>query len=240
MYLLFSVILSVILLMAAIYVIVLNAQENNSSPNKHLDIDTQPDASRTESSLSKRVDLSLLLPPQFIVLDLETTGLNPIKDEIIEYGAILITLGTDNHKGFHILVKPKRQIPPLITKITGITQDMVDREGATPEKALPQFIEFIQDLPLVTFNAEFDMAFLLNTAKKYDHVINNRYTCALKRARRAWPGLESYRLQDLAKLGNLPSDDSHRALGDCKRAALIFIFATEELGQKVRWTVPKK
>jgi DNA polymerase-3 subunit epsilon len=180
--------------------------------------------------------LSTLLPPQFIVFDSETTGLNPILDEIIEVGAIRVTLGSDNHDGFQTLVKPRKKVPRRITEITGISQEMVDSEGLTLADVLLQFIEFIQELPLITFNAEFDMGFLWNAAKSHGFVINNRYTCALKRARRAWPGLESYRLVDLAKIGGLPDDDTHRALGDCRRAAIIFTSATSTLGQKVRWT----
>lgn len=185
------------------------------------------------------VDLSKLLPLQFVVLDLETTGLSPHHDEIIEIGAILVTIDSDNHTGFQTLVMPERKVPRRITKITGITQDMVNSEGLQLEDALAQFMEFIGDLPLVTFNAEFDMGFLHNAAKKHGKVINNRYTCALKRARRAWPGLRSYRLVDLAKMGKLSDEDTHRALGDCKRTMIVFTAATSTLGQKVRWTKPR-
>jgi DNA polymerase III epsilon subunit family exonuclease len=184
----------------------------------------------------KIIDLPALLPLQFIVLDLETTGLNPHRDEIIEFGAIRVTIDSDNHSGFQTLVRPERKVSRKITGITGITQDMVNSEGLQLEDALTQFIEFIGDLPLVTFNAEFDMGFLHSAAKKHGKVINNRYTCALKRARRAWPGLQSYRLVDLAKMGKLSDEDTHRALGDCKRTMIVFTAATSTLGQKVRWT----
>jgi DNA polymerase III epsilon subunit-like protein len=116
---------------------------------------------------------------------------------------------------------------------------MINGEGVGLEDALVQFMEFIGDLPLVTFNAEFDMGFLNCAAKKHARVINNRYTCALKRARRAWPELQSYRLKDLAKMGKLSDEDTHRALGDCKRTMIVFTAATSALGQKVRWTKPR-
>ena len=122
--------------------------------------------------------------------------------------------------------------------MTGITQEMVDNDGMPLDQALSQFKEFIGELSIVTFNAAFDMGFLHNAAKRHGIALPNSYTCALKRARRAWPGLPSYRLVDLAKWGNLSDTDTHRALGDCLRAALVFTSASSVLGQKVRWTKP--
>jgi DNA polymerase III epsilon subunit-like protein len=80
------------------------------------------------------------------------------------------------------------------------------------------------------------MGFLHSAAKRNGLVIKNRYTCALKLSRRAWPGLPSYRLADLARIGKLPDDDAHRALADCKRTMLIFIAAASEVGKGIRWT----
>ena len=193
--------------------------------------------SATRHSVDVR-PLTSLLPEQFIVLDLETTGLDPSRHEIIEYGAIRANTDSDTHTGFRTLVIPRKKIPQKITEITGITQAMVELEGLPPIEAFTQFVEFIGDLPLVTFNAQFDMAFLYSAAREHGITINNRYACALKRARRAWPGLQSYRLADLAKMGKLSDEDSHRALGDCKRALIVFTAATSKLGQKVRWTSP--
>lgn len=186
----------------------------------------------------KPVVISSLLPQQFIVLDLETTGLNPLVDEIIEFGAIHVSLDSDTHKSFQTLVKPKRKVPRKITEITGITQEMVDTEGIELIDALTEFIEFIGDLPIVTYNAEFDMGFIHNAARGQGIIINNRYACALKRARRAWPTLPSHRLAYLAEVGGLPNDDAHRALGDCMRALTVFVSATTILNQKVRWSKP--
>lgn len=185
-------------------------------------------------------ELTDMLPHEFVVLDLETTGLDSSRDEIIEFGAIRVTLNSQTHKAFQTLVKPVKRIPTKITKITGISQEMVEQDGLPLQVALRDFVEFIGDLPLVTFNAEFDMGFLLSAARQHGLTIANRYTCALKRARRAWPGLPSYRLVDLAKRGHLECDDAHRALGDCTRALIVFTAATSQLGQKVRWTKPSE
>lgn len=121
--------------------------------------------------------------------------------------------------------------------MTGITQAMVMAEGRLLYEVFSEFLTFIGNLPLVTYNASFDMAFLRNTAKRFGQVIENPYTCALQMARRAWPELESYRLVDIARLRNLPEDGGHRALGDCRRALLIFTSATSAYGGTVAWTV---
>lgn len=178
------------------------------------------------------------LPAEFVVLDLETTGLNPALDEIIEVGAIRTNRETGARICFQALVRPEREVPRHITRMTGISQAMVDREGRCLSDVLAEFIVFIQDLPLVTYNAAFDMGFLQSAAEKVSLPINNRYTCALQMARRAWPDLPSHRLVDLARIRNLPNDDNHRALGDCRRALLIFTAAASECGGKIRWTIP--
>jgi DNA polymerase III subunit epsilon len=194
----------------------------------------------TKQSASSTVDFSML-PQQFVVLDLETTGLDPIKHEIIEFGAIKVNLGSDTHPTFQTFVKPERKVPKRITEITGITQAMVDAEGRPLAAALTEFMEFIQDLPVVTFNAEFDMGFLQNAARRNGFAISNRYTCALKLVRRAWPGLPSYRLADLAKMGNLADDDTHRALGDCRRAVTVFTSSASRIGMTIKWSrLPKE
>lgn len=177
-----------------------------------------------------RSDLSIL-PERFVVFDLETTGLKSDSHEIIEIGAIRVNRDSDNHDTFQALVRPSKKIPKKITEITGITQDMVEKDGDSLETALAQFIEFVGDLPLVSFNAEFDMAFL-TTAVQKNHagaLANNRVSCALKMSRRAWPGRKSYRLTDLAKDGGLSADGTHRALGDCKRAMIVYTAAAAKL-----------
>lgn len=176
------------------------------------------------------VDLSRV-PERFVVFDLETTGLDPIRHEIIEISAIRVNRDSDLHDTFQSLVKPQRRISKRITQINGISQAMVEREGKPLEDVLRDFAEFIGDLPLISFNADFDMAFLLRSAKRHEIVIRNRPSCALKLARRAWPGRETYRLCDLAKDGNLSGEGAHRALEDCKRTVIVYTAAMSKLGQ---------
>jgi DNA polymerase III subunit epsilon len=181
---------------------------------------------------TKKPNLSIL-PERFVVLDLETTGLRSDIHEIIEIGAIRVNRDSTEHDGFQTLVKPEKKIPKKITELTGITQEMVEREGVDLDKALRDFVEFAGELPLVTFNAEFDMAFLnaATAATQTSSLRRNSVSCALKMARRAWPGRKSYRLADLARDGGLSTGGSHRALDDCKRALIVYTAAASKLGR---------
>lgn len=165
------------------------------------------------------------LPPQFVVFDLETMGLRPAVDEIIEIGAIRIT----RHSSLQMLVRPANPIPRQISHLTGISQAMVDSDGIALKEAIDSFVEFIGDLPLVSYNAKFDMAFLEQSARRCNVVIKNPATCALEMTRRAWPRRESYRLADVAGDGGMSVDDSHRALGDCRRTASVYACAALKL-----------
>ena len=169
------------------------------------------------------------LPDTFIVFALETTGLNPDTDEIIEIGAMRVHRISDKHEAIQVLVKPSQKIPKKTTGLTGISQEMVDAEGQPIEDVLKAFVEFIGDLRLVSYDAEFNMAFLYRAADRYSISINNPVSCALKMSRRAWPRRKSFRLLDMAKEINLNVGDSRRTLGDCLRVAGIYLAAAREL-----------
>jgi DNA polymerase III subunit epsilon len=176
----------------------------------------------------------LLVPQRFVVLDLETTGLNPYRNEIIEIGAIKVDVASLNFPTFQVLVKPEKKIPREATEINGITQEMVEKDGVVLAEALNNFREFVGDLPFVTYNADFDMKFLWCAGDRNGIRFDNRYCCALKRARRAWQGLPSYRLDYLAEVLKIKGN-AHRALGDCQRALPVFIGATAAIGKKGSW-----
>jgi DNA polymerase III epsilon subunit family exonuclease len=138
---------------------------------------------------AQRLSLLQVLPPEFIIADIETTGLDPLRREIIEIAAIRVNRDFDLHETFTGLVKPKRKISAKISSITGITNDMLAREGERLEDVVVEFLDFVGDRPLVFYNAEFDMAFLARAAHRVSRRIENPVTCALGMARDAWPGL---------------------------------------------------
>ena len=171
-----------------------------------------------------------LLPETFIIFDLETTGLNASRHEIIEVAAIRFKKGTTTHETLQGLVKPKKPVPQEITDLTGITQEMVDRDGEPLHEVLAAFAAFVGDRRLVSFNAEFDMAFLQAAAKGSGlPAFSNPVSCALKMARRAWPKRKSFRLDDLASDGQFQKGAAHRALEDARRALIVYAAAVAQL-----------
>lgn len=175
-----------------------------------------------------KVDLSML-PEQFIVFDLETTGLRSDTHEIIEIAAIKVNTLSNKHQTFQALVKPKKKIPKKITELTGITQKMVDKDGDDIEEVLKEFIDFIGDLRLVAFNAPFDMSFLLKSSNDHGIDIKNPVSCALEMFRKAFPDEESYKLVDIAKRSGFPTEGAHRALNDCRVALPVYTTAASAL-----------
>jgi DNA polymerase III subunit epsilon len=170
------------------------------------------------------------IPEKFIVFDFETTGLDCYKHEIIEIGAIKVDRDGVNHETYQILVKPNKRFAKKITEITGITKEMLEKDGVPIEKALPEFLNFIEDLPLVAFNSEFDMGFLsIANERLGNKKLKNKVSCALKLARKAWPGRDSYKLSSLAEDGGLSTEDAHRALGDCRRTMTVYASAVEKI-----------
>lgn len=169
------------------------------------------------------------IPSCFAVVDVETTGLDCARHEIIEIGAIRAHRDSQIHETFHALIRPTRKIPFRITEITGTTQAELDSNGESIESVLQEFIEFVGDLPLVAYNAEFDMGFLRASARRCKLRIGNGATCALKLARRAWPGLRNYKLTTVASAGGLSVAGAHRALRDCEMAMTVYAAAKEEL-----------
>ena len=172
------------------------------------------------------------LPDTFVVFDLETTGIDASQHEIIEIAAIRFKKGRTAHETLQGLVKPKGAVPLKITELTGITQGMVDRDGEPIRDVLEEFRAFFGDLRLVSFNAEFDMAFLQTAAKNNGlPAFKNPTSCALQLARKAWPNRKSYRLDDLASDGQFNSGTAHRAMEDARRALIVYAAASAALNE---------
>lgn len=231
-----QVLLLCVLVIVAVIIIVLRTRSESQVEDPRIIAPVEPDLSVEVAASASETPVNFsMLPRQFVVLDLETTGLDPARHEIIEIGAIRVSLDSKDQLAFGTLVKPEKKIPRRSTEINGITQAMVDTDGRSIQEALAELIEFIQDLPLVAFNADFDIKFLQAAARKHGYVFTNRYTCALKLARRAWPGLPNYKLINLAKMGNLPVDDAHRAVSDCQRVLIVFTGAASVYGKRIQW-----
>jgi len=174
----------------------------------------------------------------FIAFDLETTGIQPRTDAIVEIGAVRFN-GAEPAETFCTLINPGRPIPPGASAVNGITDDMVaDQPGV--ETVLTDLADFCGDLPLVAHNAPFDFKFLLKTVEEHKARAPKGVvldTCAL--ARIVFPGMPNYKLGTLVRRFGFPSGTFHRAEEDsvyCGRLFARIVEALEKAGQPA--TVP--
>ena len=153
--------------------------------------------------------------PDYVIFDLETTGISPYNDSIIEISAVKV-IGGKVVDTFSTLVNPRRPIPYGATAVNGITDDMVEGEPYI-EEVLPGFNAFIEDFVLVGHNiASFDMKFIWKAATEHlGQTFSNDYIDTLPMARKRLPKLAHHRLVDLAEYYNISTEGAHRALNDC-------------------------
>lgn len=157
----------------------------------------------------------------YVAIDIETTGLSPFDDEIIEIGAVLIDNGIVVDS-LETLINPGVPIPPKISQLTGITTLMV-ASAPSPEVALGDFVDFIGNYPLVGHNVNFDVNFLYDKAYLYlHHAIKNDFVDTLRLARRAVHGLPDHKLGTLLNYHNIEAKHAHRALDDAENTAMLY------------------
>ena len=168
---------------------------------------------------------------EFVVFDIETTGLNSHTNEIIEIGAVKIKAGRIVDR-YSQLINPGRPIPYHITEITSITDEQVANEPKIDE-VIGKFVDFVGDAVLVAHNAPFDMGFIKREIKKY---LNIDYQCSvidtLQMARDLFPDLKKYGLGDLNKTLGLALEKHHRAVDDSQATANMFIIFLEKYKEK--------
>lgn len=166
---------------------------------------------------------------EVVIADIETTGLDETKHEIIEIAAIRVGSDFQRRASFSTLVQPTRKVPKKITEITGISDEAVRKNGVTLANALDQFLVFVGNRHLVFYNSDFDMKFLDEAAYKADRRLDNSVSCALEMARDAFPGLKNYKLATVAAALGGKTDGAHRALDDCEMTLKVYTEAASKL-----------
>ena len=158
----------------------------------------------------------------YVVFDLETTGLSPVNDSIIEIGAVKI----QNKKvvdRFSTFVNPKIPIPYNIEQLTGIDDSMVV-DADTIENILPEFLKFCDGAVMVAHNAEFDVTFIREKTKT---ILGKAFECTVvdtvSLARALIPNLGKFTLDHVAKALNVSLLHHHRAVDDAECCADIFL-----------------
>ena len=170
----------------------------------------------------------ILFPEKYVVVDIETTGLSPRYDEIIEISAIRYDSGKKVDV-FSTLVKPDNEIDDYITELTGITNEMV--EGApTIDDCINDFIDFMGEDIVIGYNVNFDINFLYdNLLECKNEVVKNDFVDVMRIARKALPELKHHRQKDIASYFGIPLLGAHRAEVDCEVCNECFVALKDEI-----------
>lgn len=156
----------------------------------------------------------------YVVIDLETTGLNPRQDEIMEIGAVKTRNGEVIDE-FHTFVKPE-QLKEKSLKITGITEEML-KNAPRIEEVVERLYDFLEGCVLVAHNADFDVTFLQNTFSKFGLSFNPPYIDTLRLANALLRNkIKSFSLDKLVDYFGLGTFQHHRALDDARVTVKVF------------------
>ena len=180
--------------------------------------------------LSKKAGIKLdTFVSDYVVFDLETTGVSPYSDKVVEISAVKVK-GDKVVDEFSSLVNPKCHISAGASAVNGIYDDMVEDEPAFDE-VLPKFIDFIEDLPLMGHNIQaFDLAFIYRDCKEIlGAVPDNDYIDTVLIARKCMPEMAHRRLTDLATHFGISIKGAHRALKDSRMTQQVYEHLRNEM-----------
>lgn len=170
---------------------------------------------------------------EFTIFDTETTGLDAgLGDRIVEIAGIRFR-GRERIGTFQSLVNPQRAISPAAFAVNKISPQML-KYAPTIETVIPEFLSFIGDSYLCSYNAPFDLDFLNSELKRIDKdPLNDKVVIdILKMARRLLPGLERYALWFVTERLGIAGRQEHRALSDVELTLQVFYKLKEKLENK--------
>jgi len=163
----------------------------------------------------------LISETDFVVCDVETTGMSPYSNRITEICMLKLRNGVlvDSYES---LVNPGQYIPPFITRLTGISNSLV--QNAPPFSSVAEDVaKFIENAAFVAHNASFDWGFVNGELTRAGvGALSNNTLCTVKLSRRVIPGMRSYSLGKLAASLDIPIRKRHRARGDCEATTDLF------------------
>ncbi|MEM1122955.1 MAG: exonuclease domain-containing protein, partial [Bacteroidota bacterium] len=170
----------------------------------------------------------------YAIVDIETTGGKASRDRITEV-AIALHDGKKVIDTYETLINPETIIPFGITRLTGITQGMVEDAPKFYEVA-KKIVEMTDKAVFVAHNVRFDYGFIREEFRRLGYTYSRRQLCTVRLTRNTFPGLRSYSLDNLIRHFKIPFRNRHRAMGDVEATTVLFekILAKEESEQKMK------
>ena len=166
--------------------------------------------------------------PCYVLLDLETTGGNPVNCRVTEIAAVRFENGQEVAR-WSSLVNPGTSIPALIQNLTGISNAMV-ADAPSFDEVAPQLLKLLDGAVLVAHNVRFDHGFLLNEFARMDTPLRVKTLCTVRLSRKLYPQYKSHGLDAIMQRHGLTTLARHRAMGDVDLMQGFLQIATQELG----------
>ncbi len=178
-------------------------------------------------------------PRSFVCIDIETTGLSPVYDDIIEVSGIRVTDGSITDT-FSETINIGRPLPPFIVALTGITDKELQNSNCA-ENVLTRFCSFVGGDILLGHNVNFDINFLYDKClEKTGILFENDFVDTLKIGKKLLPQLKHHKLDDLAEYYDIPPRTLHRALGDCEMTVNCYFRMLDSIEDEITFYTAKR
>lgn len=173
----------------------------------------------------------ILFPDQYVIVDIETTGLSPEWDDIIEVSGVRYNKDFEEIDHFSELVQPEgvplpeggyHYVSEFITDLTGITNEMLANARPTKE-VIPEFLNYLGDSFIIGYNVNFDINFLYDNAEYLElPPFSNDFMDVMRLSRKLYPDMKHHRLADMANVYSVDYTNAHRSLKDCYITAEVY------------------
>lgn len=174
---------------------------------------------------------------RFVAIDVETTGLNPAENRVIELAAARFVRQSSGAfevvETFQCFLNPGCVLPAEVVQLTGITQDQIEREGRPPLEGLRAFLEFVSTDPVCAHNALFDLGFIRYEGFRVEPIeaphlkFNPILVDTLNLSRLLWPDCQKFSLDRVCSYLQIPLKQHHRALDDAQACGKILARALQ-------------
>ena len=176
-------------------------------------------------SASTKQTLSPSFPEKMVILDCETTGGKSEYHRVIEIGLLLVDDGIVT-KRWQSFLDPERDLPPFITRLTGISPGMLVDQPKFADIA-GELAEQLKDRVFVAHNARFDYSFIKKEFARLDTPFTAKTFCSVKFSRALYPQFKRHGLDHIIKRFEFPIENRHRALDDAEMVWRLFVKSSQ-------------